>query len=173
MPTSLSDSLHAKAIAEEQIVSIIDVRTRDEYLQEHIPGSVNIPLDELQKDTERLKNYSPMILSCRSGNRASQAKEMLSSLGFEELYLLEGGLQGWKAAGRSTASLKKGFTIMQQVQMIEGGMVLLGYFVKPLSVLPLLAGAGLFTAGLTNTCMMANLLSKMPWNKAGGKNCSI
>jgi rhodanese-related sulfurtransferase len=152
-------------VAATDIPSIVDVRSRDEYLQEHIPGSQNIPLEELLSNTERLKQQEKLIISCRSGNRAAQACEHLQNMGLQNLQLLEGGLGGWKKANLPTVSLKKGFTIMQQVQIIVGVLVLTGVFYEPLWFLAPIAGVGMLFAGLTNTCMMAVLLSKMPWNK--------
>jgi rhodanese-related sulfurtransferase len=152
-------------VPEEDIPYIVDVRSHDEYLQEHIPGSQNIPLNALHADIETLRQKEKLIISCRSGNRAAQACDQLQQMNLQNLSLLEGGLEGWKKANRQTLSLKKGFTIMQQVQMIVGVMVLTGVLYEPLWFLAPLAGGGMLLAGLTNTCMMAVLLSKMPWNK--------
>lgn len=168
--------IQAQAVQNEDIPFIVDVRTRDEYLQEHIPGSQNIPLEELATSLEQLKTKEKIIVSCRSGNRANQACTQLEQLGLPDLQLLDGGLMGWKAANRETVSLRKGFSIMQQVQIIVGVMVLVGTFYKPLWLLAPIAGAGMLIAGLTNTCMMAVLLGKMPWNKiplATTQQCSI
>jgi rhodanese-related sulfurtransferase len=160
---------------------IVDVRTPDEFAQEHIPGSTNIPLDSLPAAVARLQSQPKVILSCRSGNRAAIACQQLEQLNLSDLSLLEGGLMGWKAANRPTVSLKKGFSVMQQVQIIVGLMVLTGTFVESLWLLAPIAGAGMLVAGLTNTCMMASLLSKMPWNKlpppavsaANGPSCCV
>ncbi|WP_303674657.1 rhodanese-like domain-containing protein [Vampirovibrio chlorellavorus] len=157
---------------------IIDVRSPDEFAQEHIPGSVNIPLPLLSASVDQLKSLPELILSCRSGNRANQAYQQLQAMGFHNVRLLEDGLQGWKAARRETVSFKKGYSIMQQVQIIVGIMVLTGTLYKPLWFLALMAGAGMLMAGLTNTCLMAVLLAKLPWNRIGRDsksptNCSL
>ncbi len=152
-------------IAAADIPFIVDVRSYDEFMQEHIPSSQNIPLETLVANAENLKAKEKLIISCRSGNRAAQACDQLQHLGLQNLQLLEGGLGGWKKANLPTVSLKKGFTIMQQVQIIVGVLVLTGVFYGPLWFLAPLAGVGMLIAGLTNTCMMAVLLSKMPWNK--------
>ncbi len=154
---------------------IIDVREADEFLQEHIPGSRNIPLGRLQLEAGTLSGQ-PVILTCRSGNRARQAMAILQAEGIAEVSLLEGGLLGWKKAGKPTRSLKTGYSIMQQVQMVAGAMILAGSFIKPVWFLAPLAGFGLFTAGLTNTCLMASVLSRMPWNRQPGVqpgHCSL
>jgi rhodanese-related sulfurtransferase len=168
----------AEQIPAEKIGLIVDVRTPDEFAQEHIPGSVNIPLPTLSASAERLAGQPEIILSCRSGNRASQAYQQLQTLGLQNVRLLEGGLQGWKAARRETLSLRKGYSIMQQVQIIVGILVLTGTLYQPLWFLALIAGTGMLIAGLTNTCMMAQILGKMPWNQLGSNqpaptHCSL
>lgn len=62
---------------------------------------------------------------------------------------------------------------MQQVQITVGLMVLIGSFYKPLWFIAPIAGLGLLIAGLTNTCMLALLLAKMPWNQGKNTTCSI
>lgn len=161
----MTQVIQAQAITNNDIPFIVDVRAQDEYMQEHIPGSQNIPLDELSNAVARLKSQNKVIVSCRSGNRAGQACSQLEQLGLPNLQLLDGGLMGWKAAKRQTVSLKKGFSIMQQVQIIVGVMVLVGTFYNLLWFLAPIAGVGMLIAGLSNTCMMAVFLGKMPWNK--------
>ena len=115
-----------------------------------------------------------IIVSCRSGMRANQACLQLEQLHLNNLQLLEGGLNGWKSSGRETVSLKKGFSIMQQVQMIVGIMVLTGILYPAFWFLGLISGTGMLVAGLTNTCMMARILGHMPWNKCvKTESCSI
>ncbi|MGE0200172.1 MAG: rhodanese-like domain-containing protein [Candidatus Melainabacteria bacterium] len=170
-------TVNAATLPEADIPTIVDVRTRDEFLQEHIPGSVNIPLDEITGQLAQLRAMPKAIISCRSGNRAGQACQQLEQLGLTNLQLLDGGILAWKGAGRPTLSLRKGYSIMQQVQIIVGLMVLTGLFVPGFWPLALLAGMGMLVAGLTNTCMMAVLLAKMPWNQSAaasaGATCSL
>lgn len=157
--------IHPKDIMETS--HIVDVRNPDEFSQEHIPGSRNIPLAQIGTYAKQL-HHASVILTCRSGRRAAEAKAFLEAQGCTDLSLLAGGLQGWKAAGYPSQSFKKGYSLTQQVQMITGSMILVGAFVKPLWFLAPLAGIGLLTAGLTNTCLMAAILSKMPWNRLPG-----
>ena len=72
---------------------IIDVRTRAEYQEGHINGSQNIPLNNLANHYARLKKNTPIITCCASGTRSAQAKNMLQSNGFTEVY--NGG--GWRS----------------------------------------------------------------------------
>ncbi|UTW61866.1 rhodanese-like domain-containing protein [bacterium SCSIO 12741] len=59
---------------------IVDVRTPQEYKSGHVKGSINIPLQTLLSNLKKVKNKE-VILVCRSGARAAQAKSMLTSKG--------------------------------------------------------------------------------------------
>ena len=75
----------------QQGAQIIDVRTQGEYKGGHIKGSVNIPLNILAANAGKIKKDKPVITCCASGMRSAQAKSILKSKGFEEVY--NGG--GW------------------------------------------------------------------------------
>lgn len=70
---------------------IIDVRTPAEFNGGHIKGSVNIPLDSLQKQMSKIKKTQPVITCCASGMRSGAAKQILQANGYTEVY--NGG--GW------------------------------------------------------------------------------
>lgn len=59
---------------------VVDVRTRSEFASGHAKNSKNIPLNELPKKVKKLKGKE-VILVCRSGGRAAQAKSILSREG--------------------------------------------------------------------------------------------
>ena len=61
---------------------IIDVRTKVEYQSGHIKGSVNIPLQELNRSILKIKKENPIITCCASGARSSAASSILKSNGF-------------------------------------------------------------------------------------------
>lgn len=73
--------------------TIVDVRTRAEYQSGHIKGAVNIPLNNLSNHYSSLKKDKPVITCCASGVRSAQAKSILQSNGFKEVY--NGG--GWSS----------------------------------------------------------------------------
>jgi len=71
---------------------IVDVRTPAEFAEGHVEGSINIPLDEVDRSIEEFKKLGrPLILCCRSGARSGRALEFLKSQGLKDLY--NGG--GW------------------------------------------------------------------------------
>lgn len=65
---------------------IMDVRTRAEYSGGHLKGSMNIPLQELDKNIKKLKKDKPVILCCASGMRSASAKGIFIRNGFKEVY---------------------------------------------------------------------------------------
>ena len=70
---------------------IVDVRTKAEYQQGHIKGSINIALNSLSNHYASLKKDKPVITCCASGVRSAQGKNILKSNGFTQVY--NGG--GW------------------------------------------------------------------------------
>ncbi len=63
---------------------IIDVRTPMEFMCGNVAGSINIPLQELQKRIDEIKEMkSPIILCCASGARSGNAAQYLKSCGIE------------------------------------------------------------------------------------------
>jgi len=66
---------------------ILDVRTKGEYAGGHIRGSVNIPLDKLVDNLNKLKGKnSPIITCCASGSRSATAKGVLTNRGFTNVH---------------------------------------------------------------------------------------
>lgn len=61
---------------------VVDVRTREEFAAGSCPGSINIPLDELQNKAGRLDREKPVILCCASGARSGMAVRLFKNLGF-------------------------------------------------------------------------------------------
>ena len=63
---------------------IVDVRTKQEFLQGHIAGSKNIPLNEIKSQVEMMRKWKkPVVTVCRSGNRSAMAKGILQAAGIE------------------------------------------------------------------------------------------
>ncbi|CAG5077432.1 rhodanese-like domain-containing protein [Parvicella tangerina] len=65
---------------------IVDVRTPSEYRMGHIKGSINIPLQELNRKHKKLNKNQTIITCCASGVRSASAKNILESNGFKEVY---------------------------------------------------------------------------------------
>jgi len=81
---------------------ILDVRGKDEYLEGHVPGSKNIPYDEVEKHVNELKTLEQVYVHCRSGGRAQIACQTLEKFGLKNLVCVVGsGMKDWIAAGFS------------------------------------------------------------------------
>lgn len=66
---------------------IVDVRTKGEYAGGHVKGSVNIPLDQLSNNLNKLKNKDQAIITCcASGMRSSSAKSFLKQQGYTNVH---------------------------------------------------------------------------------------
>jgi len=72
---------------------ILDVRSKGEYQGGHIKGSINISVDALSNNLNKLKKDKPIITCCASGMRSASAKSILKSNGFTEVH--NGG--GWSS----------------------------------------------------------------------------
>lgn len=148
---------------------LIDIRGADEHARERIPGAINLPLARI---ADLPRDGSPVVFHCRSGMRtAANAAQLADAAGDSPVYILEGGIDGWRGAGHVTiADRSQPLEIMRQVQITAGALVLagalLGLLVAPGFVgLSALVGVGLMFAGATGWCGMANVLQLMPWNR--------
>ena len=160
----------AAPLLELQDCIFLDVREADEYARAHIPGSSQAPLSALSGGDLPETGSRQVILLCQSGARSEQARQILAGKGIQA-QSIQGGLNAWKKAGLPMKENRKApISIMRQVQMIAGSLVLSGalmeFFVAPGFLwLSAAVGAGLLFAGLSGTCMMANLLACLPYNK--------
>lgn len=86
----------AKQMIDNGEVVVLDVRTNEEYAAGHIPNAILIPVQELADRVDELDREETYLIVCRSGNRSVQASEILLDHGFQTLYNLEIGMNGWK-----------------------------------------------------------------------------
>jgi Rhodanese-related sulfurtransferase len=70
---------------------IVDVRSKREYAGGHIKNSINIPVDQLEKNLSKLNKEKTIITCCASGMRSASAKNILQNNGFKSVH--NGG--GW------------------------------------------------------------------------------
>ncbi|ALS97355.1 rhodanese-like domain-containing protein [Lacimicrobium alkaliphilum] len=80
---------------------ILDVRSSEEYAEGHVPGAVNIPHDSIQAKISSLPQDkdAPVVLYCRTGRRAGLAATELESMGYDNLFLMQGDMPGWTEKG--------------------------------------------------------------------------
>lgn len=75
---------------------LIDIRTPAEYRAGHIPGVVNIPLDELERRIGEIPRDKKVVLICRTGNRSAQGTKLLRNKGMNNVFNSTGGMSTWK-----------------------------------------------------------------------------
>jgi len=84
---------------------LLDVRSEAEFIGDlgHIPGAVNIPIDQLANRVGELQNYTTtaIILICRTDRRSAMAEQVLRPQGFAQLEVVKGGMIDWNKRGYS------------------------------------------------------------------------
>ena len=151
-----------------QSPQLVDCRSAGEFAAGHIPGSVNIPVEELDSRRHDIDPQRPVVFVCASGRRAIAAAELLA--GGTTVAVLEGGVKAWAAGGGElVASAASTWALERQVRFVAGSIAAAGgaaaLFEVRWALVPILIGTGLVVAALTNTCAMASLLMQMPWNR--------
>jgi thioredoxin len=97
---SVSEVEFSKKITELPGVPIIDVRTPGEFSQGHLKNALNYDISsgEFEKQIASLDKLKPVLVYCMSGNRSTSAVSYMQSIGFKEVYELNGGMMKWRAA---------------------------------------------------------------------------
>ncbi len=174
-PPVLAPADLARLRAERPQTRLLDVRTPGEFEAEHIVGAYNVPLDTLGEHGEEIRAVSadPVVLICRSGQRARKAEEALQSAGMRNLHVLDGGMAAWVAAGQPVRRGVPRMSLERQVRIAAGGLAATGaflaLFVHPyFAGLPAFIGSGLVFSGVTDTCAMGMLIAKLPHNRVAG-----
>ena len=182
MSTTFNSSVKTKPALRESLDGDclwIDVRTPAEFRELHVPGSVNVPLGDLERLLPKIKEDAAgkhVGLVCASGRRASVAFEQLIKAGVDNCWVLEGGVTAWAGAGHPVNRGRKAISLERQVRIMAGSLVVLGSalgaFVHPgFCGLAAFIGAGLAYSGVTDTCGMALMLAKLPFNRTGSQGC--
>lgn len=90
----------AQEMIDNEDITIIDVRTPEEYKSGHIPNArlMNINSSDFEQKLEELPKDEPILVYCHSGNRSGKAMRKMEQKGFKAVYNLEGGISDWKRA---------------------------------------------------------------------------
>jgi len=171
-PAELNDLLKS---GEE--IDLIDVREPFEFQSVHVTKARNIPLAQVNPhdiiSQRTIGTTKPLYLICHKGSRARQACEKFIAAGFTAVVNVEGGTEACEAQGLPVTRGEKIMSLERQVRIAAGSLVLIGVgvgvFYHPYALgLAAFVGAGLVFAGITDTCGMAMLLARMPWNRTSG-----
>lgn len=180
MSVTLPPIVHPRELADQLAsgrVRILDVRTPAEFESAHIRGAYNVPLDQLAEHAAEIRAVDdPVVLVCASGQRARRAESALLEAGMRQLHVLDGGINAWTAAGLPAVRGREKMSLERQVRIAAGALAaaggLLALTVHPrFALLPAFVGSGLVFAGVTNTCGMAMLLAKLPYNRSA--SCDV
>ena len=90
------------ALASEQGLRVLDVRTEPEFAAYHIAGSLLIPVEELASRLGELDPANSYVVTCEHGVRSVAACEFLDRAGFADLRNLVGGMARWIGEGHPT-----------------------------------------------------------------------
>jgi len=130
----------------------IDVRQPGEFASGYIEGSELVPLGRLGRASESWDRKQPLTIVCLSGHRAEMAERQLRARGFEDLYVLPGGIRRWRAQGKPL--IKRPQTAAERTSKwaMRLGLVLgfaaLAYFVSPwFLVIPVVLAVRWFAMG--------------------------
>jgi rhodanese-related sulfurtransferase len=165
----------ALAKVNKEQARLIDVRTPAEYRSVHAAGAEHHELSKLNDayiDDTLLAGGAerPLLMLCNSGRRAAQAGKLVEGRTRTPVFVVEGGTDQWADLHLPVEKGKAVMSLERQVRIAAGTLVLIGtlagiFVHRAFLVVPAFVGAGLVFAGVTDTCGMALLLAKMPWNK--------
>jgi thioredoxin len=86
-------------------IQLLDVRTPDEFNDQHIDQATNINWNgaDFEQKVAVLDKSKPVYIYCKSGGRSAKAANKLAEMGYTKIYELDGGMMKWNAAGMSEA----------------------------------------------------------------------
>lgn len=90
----------AEMLKREKGLVVIDIRTAKEFAAGHIEGARNIDFkrEDFREQVSELDRSGGYVFHCKSGGRSAKAEKVFVELGFERLFHLKAGMDGWKAA---------------------------------------------------------------------------
>ena len=97
----LAEAAAAAVEAPEKAITVIDVRTPEEFASGHIKGARNVDIasPDFQKNLAKLDPAKTYLVHCAAGGRSTRSLSLLDKLGFKSVIHLDGGLKSWKEAG--------------------------------------------------------------------------
>jgi rhodanese-related sulfurtransferase len=77
---------------------VVDVREPEEFLKSHIENAISAPLGNLSNHLQKLETHKnkPVLIVCQNGTRSASAGKVLTKAGFEQVFVITGGMQAWE-----------------------------------------------------------------------------
>ena len=85
---------------------VIDARDAGQFAKDHIPGAVNLEWRRVLAERDSIPRDKPVLIYCNTGSLSAQAGFALRVAGFENVRILQGGFDEWKAKGGFDASTR-------------------------------------------------------------------
>ncbi len=162
-------------LAAQETLTVVDVRTAEQYESVHIAGAVNVPLDMLTQHADEVARHfaghpdGSVVLVCQSGTRSEQARQHLAATGLPSLPVLAGGTSAYLAAGGEAVRGRDRWALERQVRLVAGSIVAASTLASVrwprARFLAGAIGTGLTVAALTDTCVMGRALCALPYNR--------
>jgi rhodanese-related sulfurtransferase len=92
-------TLQATQLINSRNPQIVDLRKSEEFVKGSLPNARNLPSEKLNERLGELKKDKPVLLVCATGTSAGRVAALLRSRGFVEVFVLAGGIAGWREAG--------------------------------------------------------------------------
>jgi rhodanese-related sulfurtransferase len=92
-------TLQATQLINTRNPQIVDLRSSDDYAKGSLPNARNLPAGKIGERMVELKKDKPVLLVCATGTSAGRTAALLRSRGFSEVFVLAGGIAGWRDAG--------------------------------------------------------------------------
>lgn len=95
-----------KKMATSPTKTILDVRTAGEYQSGHIQDAILMDYykSDFKQQLSKLDKNKPVFVYCASGGRSGSASDILSDMGFKQIYDLQGGINAWKRDSKKTVN---------------------------------------------------------------------
>jgi rhodanese-related sulfurtransferase len=108
--------------AQQAGAQVVDVRTAGEFQLGHIPGAINVPVDQIQATAASWDKKATYVIYCASGARSAQAVQDLAAMGFKNLDHFDKGIQAW------TGKLDSGQQSSSQTIQTSGKPVFIEFY---------------------------------------------
>ncbi len=102
----LASPTEAQSLIQDGGVTLLDVRTPEEFAAGHIAGAENIDFyaSDFADQIGALDHGERYVVYCKSGNRSGQATAMMAQEGFASVTDVDGGIEAWETAGLPTVA---------------------------------------------------------------------